>query len=116
MYSRNDIKAFFKSKQFKLSSVQYFLNDAYDLSEKFEDTWLIFAENYRTCLKIESSEFGIDHTTASNAKVRLVMLLTKPIVKEIKNPCGRCDGTGFVPYRHVENGICFKCNGTGNKL
>ncbi len=26
--------------------------------------------------------------------------------------CGRCDGRGFLPeYRHVMDGICFKCNG-----
>jgi hypothetical protein len=27
--------------------------------------------------------------------------------------CNRCKGTGFLPqYRHVQNGICFKCRGT----
>ncbi|MBA9078190.1 hypothetical protein [Rufibacter quisquiliarum] len=27
-------------------------------------------------------------------------------------PCNRCDGTGHLPqYDHVENGICFRCNG-----
>lgn len=27
--------------------------------------------------------------------------------------CDRCGGTGFLPqYRHVQNGICFKCRGT----
>ena len=28
--------------------------------------------------------------------------------------CDRCNGTGYLPqYRHVENGICFKCWGEG---
>ena len=26
--------------------------------------------------------------------------------------CPRCGGTGYLPqYRHIENGICFKCRG-----
>ncbi len=29
------------------------------------------------------------------------------------DPCIRCNGTGFLQqFRHVENGICFKCNGS----
>ena len=28
-------------------------------------------------------------------------------------PCQRCNGAGVLPeYNHVENGICFKCNGS----
>jgi len=28
------------------------------------------------------------------------------------NNCDRCGGTGYFPeYRHVENGVCFKCRG-----
>jgi 5-methylcytosine-specific restriction endonuclease McrA len=28
--------------------------------------------------------------------------------------CNRCAGTGYMPeYRHVQNGICFKCGGSG---
>lgn len=27
-------------------------------------------------------------------------------------PCSRCQGTGYFPeYRHVENGVCFRCRG-----
>ena len=27
-------------------------------------------------------------------------------------PCSRCAGTGYFPeYKHVENGVCFKCRG-----
>lgn len=27
-------------------------------------------------------------------------------------PCIRCNGTGYLPeYKHVENGICFRCRG-----
>lgn len=33
-------------------------------------------------------------------------------VKEIKNPCTRCGGSGRMPYS-VKGGICFKCNGKG---
>lgn len=25
--------------------------------------------------------------------------------------CPKCAGTGAVPFRHVENGVCFLCNG-----
>ncbi|GAB3572654.1 hypothetical protein GCM10027345_04170 [Hymenobacter daeguensis] len=29
-------------------------------------------------------------------------------------PCSRCDGTGELPvYNHVQQGICFRCNGAG---
>lgn len=28
--------------------------------------------------------------------------------------CVRCNGTGYLPqFKHVENGICFKCRGSG---
>lgn len=30
--------------------------------------------------------------------------------------CTRCNGNGYLlQYAHWENGICFKCNGTGEK-
>lgn len=34
--------------------------------------------------------------------------------KEIKlTPCYKCNGSGYFPeYKHVENGICFRCRGT----
>lgn len=29
-----------------------------------------------------------------------------------RTPCTRCGGTGYFPeYRHVENGVCFRCRG-----
>jgi len=32
--------------------------------------------------------------------------------KGVLKPCERCYGAGYIPkYSHVENGICFKCNG-----
>lgn len=27
--------------------------------------------------------------------------------------CFNCKGKGITPYRHIANGICFKCNGKG---
>lgn len=27
--------------------------------------------------------------------------------------CPNCNGSGFTPYTHIENGICFSCNGKG---
>lgn len=30
--------------------------------------------------------------------------------------CQRCDGEGYLKeHRHVEGGVCFKCNGTGKQ-
>jgi len=30
------------------------------------------------------------------------------------SPCEKCGGSGYLPqYRHVENGVCFKCGGEG---
>ncbi len=115
MYSKKSIKEFFKSTDFKICGDRYFMNENNDLSTNFDGDWLVFAENYRACLIIESSELGLTVNTSPNAKCRMVMKLTTPIVKELKNPCGRCDGSGYVPYRHIKNGICFKCNGTGKK-
>lgn len=32
--------------------------------------------------------------------------------KVVLEPCARCGGTGYFPeYRHVQNGICFRCHG-----
>ena len=29
-------------------------------------------------------------------------------------PCHRCDGKGIIPgYRHVQNGMCWRCDGAG---
>jgi RecJ-like exonuclease len=28
-------------------------------------------------------------------------------------PCHKCNGTGFVAFRHIENGVCFTCAGSG---
>lgn len=31
-----------------------------------------------------------------------------------ENRCSKCSGIGFIPgYEHVQNGVCFKCGGTG---
>lgn len=41
------------------------------------------------------------------------------IQDEIKaaGKCGRCDGTGFLDeFKHVHNGVCFRCWGTGCKV
>lgn len=113
MYSRSALKSFLTATKVKMLGTRYFLNDEYDLSEKFEGDALVFAENYRMCLKIESTEHGITYNTEANARSRLVQKLTTPMVRVVTNPCGRCNGTGYVPFRHIENGICFKCGGTG---
>lgn len=32
--------------------------------------------------------------------------------EEVYQTCYSCDGTGYLPqYKHVDNGICFKCGG-----
>ena len=34
------------------------------------------------------------------------------LLKDYLTPCTRCSSAGWFPeYRHVENGICFRCNG-----
>jgi hypothetical protein len=39
------------------------------------------------------------------------------LIKLFVSFCTRCNGTGSLEhYKHVENGICFKCNGTRYEL
>jgi hypothetical protein len=33
--------------------------------------------------------------------------------KTISGECPKCLGSGRVPFRHIENGVCFQCRGTG---
>lgn len=34
------------------------------------------------------------------------------LIEESYQTCDRCEGTGHLPqYKHVDNGICFKCGG-----
>lgn len=28
-------------------------------------------------------------------------------------PCFKCNGSGEVSFKHIENGVCFTCGGTG---
>lgn len=36
---------------------------------------------------------------------------------EIHKPCERCGGSGILNhFKHNDNGICFKCKGTGRRL
>jgi hypothetical protein len=28
-------------------------------------------------------------------------------------PCFNCNGSGFVQFKHIEGGVCFRCEGTG---
>ena len=38
--------------------------------------------------------------------------LTVSIAKKVRVICGRCSGSGNIPkFKHIENGICFKCRG-----
>jgi RecJ-like exonuclease len=34
-------------------------------------------------------------------------------MKTTQTSCIKCQGTGKVIYRHIENGKCFECNGSG---
>jgi RecJ-like exonuclease len=30
-----------------------------------------------------------------------------------KFPCFKCNGSGQVAFKHIENGVCFQCGGAG---
>ena len=59
--------------------------------------------------------------STNNTALNLVMeLLKKKAIsrgdaRQITNdPCDKCGGLGFIShYAHIESGLCFKCNGTG---
>lgn len=45
--------------------------------------------------------------------VKLYWIAKENLVGKILNPCTRCNGIGYLhEYKHVDNGICFKCKGT----
>ena len=93
---------------------RYFLNDN-DLSQKFEGEELKAATVYCIELSKEMDDYGvICGRVIHNARVRTFRKLTAPVVKDIKNPCSRCGGTGLMPFKHVQGGTCFKCGGTGS--
>lgn len=96
-------------------SPSWFLNKANHLEDHFSDDALTVAKTYRENLEIATSEHGIDSNTISNAKLFTMKDLCQ-VVKVAINPCPRCDGTGRVPFRHVKDGICFKCEGSGKAL
>lgn len=40
--------------------------------------------------------------------------MTKTTTTKKQTTCPRCDGTGTISeYAHIQDGQCFKCNGTG---
>lgn len=109
-------KSFIKSSIKKFTtrfSTSFFLDDRNNLSESFSGDELMVAEQWKKSLQVESSECGVTHQTVPNARSRTILELTKPKIKELKNPCSRCGGTGIMPYRHIKNGTCFKCEGSG---
>lgn len=61
--------------------------------------------------------------STNNTALNLVMeLIKKRAISRsdarnvVGEPCDKCDGLGFLTqYAHIENGLCFKCNGSGSK-
>lgn len=31
----------------------------------------------------------------------------------MRKQCSKCEGTGYVTFKHVQGGKCFRCNGRG---
>ena len=58
------------------------------------------------------------NNTALNLVIELIKkkAISKSDARQISGePCDKCGGLGFLShYAHVENGLCFKCNGTGS--
>lgn len=47
----------------------------------------------------------------NNSEIKFGFTVNRP--KSIRTICDRCNGSGNIPkYRHIENGICFKCRGS----
>ena len=47
------------------------------------------------------------------ARIELLTTFIKN-TKEVKTTlCSRCNGEGVTGYLHVDNGVCFKCEGKG---
>lgn len=49
----------------------------------------------------------------SKNDAKIYTLINNQLVEEVLIPCSRCGGDGyFEEYKHVDNGICFKCGGS----
>lgn len=94
-------------------SAAWFLKN--DPAERFEGDVLVAAIAFKKHLEreVEAYDGIICGRTLQNARSHTFRELTKPVHKEIKNPCHRCDGTGQMPFNHIRGGVCFKCGGTG---
>ena len=95
--------------------IRFFINTD-DLSVKFSGDTLTVAEVFKQKITKELDRYDgvICGMTIHNARVHTFRALTKPAIKDSVNPCHRCDGTGFMPFKHIKGGTCFKCNGTGS--
>ena len=50
-----------------------------------------------------------------NSEIKYGFTISKP--KPVRVTCDRCNGVGRIPeYKHIENGICFKCRGVGSNI
>lgn len=78
----------------------------------------------RSYMRVKVGEKVMVHRNAQPSEIALVAKLVKSNwvdvrkVRGIENeePCNKCPGTGYLEqYAHVENGLCFRCNGSGSK-
>ena len=78
----------------------------------------------RAYMRVRVGDKIMIHRNSNPSEIALVSELVKQgwaDVREVrgitdKEPCPKCPGTGYIDqYAHVENGLCFKCNGTGHK-
>ena len=77
----------------------------------------------RSYMRVKVGEKVMVHRNAQPSEIALVAKLVKSKwidVRKVRGieqtkPCTKCPGTGYIEqYAHVENGLCFKCNGTGH--
>ena len=78
----------------------------------------------RSYMRVKVGDKVMIHRNSKPSEIALVSELVKHgwvDVREVRGitdtePCPKCPGTGYIEqYAHIENGLCFKCNGTGTK-
>jgi hypothetical protein len=111
-------KQFFKDTIKKIGrswGASYLVGNDFTELKGFSGDEMVVAFAFQKALRywMQHGEGHITPNKLANARSTAYRGLCKPAPKITVDPCTRCNGTGMMPFKHVEKGVCFKCGGTG---